>query len=176
MKTLDTRDLYKRQQELEDLKQTVETAAEELAEAEQELTEKKGVLAALEETPEDETTDAALEIASEEVADAESAVSDAQTNLDDANIQFGEDEQTELAELDELESEVGREWKHGEQLIPEDYFENHARELADELGYMDNKATSSWPFTCIDWEQAAEELKQDYSQADYQGTTYFFRA
>lgn len=176
MKTLDTRDLYKRQQELEDLKQTVETAAEELAEAEQGLTEKKGVLAALEETPEDEITDAALEIASEEVADAESAVSDAQTNLDDAKIQFGEDEQTELAELDELESEVGMEWRHGEQLIPEDDFEEYARDLADELGYMDNKAASSWPFTCIDWEKAAEELKQDYSQADYQGTTYLFRA
>ena len=174
MKTLDTRDLYKRQQELEDLKQTVETAAEELAEAEQGLTEKKGVLAALEETPEDEITDAALEIASEEVADAESAVSDAQTNLDDAKIQFGEDEQTELAELDELESEVGREWKHGEQLIPEDYFENHARELAVDLGSIPDDA--KWPCTCIDWEQAAEELKQDYSQADYQGTTYLFRA
>lgn len=163
MKTLDTRDLYKRQQELEDLKQTVETAAEELAEAEQAL--------ASHDTVDNRVSHFDWIGGKEEL---ESAVSDAQERLDDAKIQFGEDEQTELAELDELESEVGREWRHGEQLIPEDYFENHARELAVDLGSIPDDA--KWPCTCIDWEQAAEELKQDYSQADYQGTTYFFRA
>lgn len=173
-KYLDTRDLYKRQQELEDLKQAVETAEEELKEAEQALTEKKGVLAALEETPEDEASDASLEIASEEVDDAETNVEQAQESLDDAKIQFGDDEQAELEELNNLESEVGREWRHGETLIPEDAFEDYARDLADDLGSIPKDA--GWPCTCIDWEQAADELRQDYSSAEYQGTTYLFRS
>ena len=32
------------------------------------------------------------------------------------------------------------------------------------------------PFDCIDWEKAADALRQDYSSIDYQGTTYLFRS
>lgn len=40
--------------------------------------------------------------------------------------------------------------------------ENFAREIADQLGAVDNNA--SWPQNCIDWEQAASELMCDYSE------------
>lgn len=61
-------------------------------------------------------------------------------------------------------------------LIDESHFETYAEELADELGYMDNSAASSWPFNCIDWEKATRELKMDYSTVDYDGRDYLFRS
>ena len=32
-----------------------------------------------------------------------------------------------------------------------------------------------WPNTCIDWDQAAGELKMDYSAVDFDGVTYWIR-
>jgi hypothetical protein len=33
-----------------------------------------------------------------------------------------------------------------------------------------------WPFTCIDWEQAASELQMDYSAVDFDGVIYWIRS
>jgi antirestriction protein len=44
-----------------------------------------------------------------------------------------------------------------------------AIEMAYELG-LTNKELS-WPYTCIDWEQAAKDLMYDYSESD----GYYFR-
>lgn len=159
MKTIDTRDLYQRQQALQSLRDAVTTAREELE-------EKKGVLAALEETPEDESSEAALEIASEEVTDAED-------NLEAAKEDFGDDEQEELDELDELENEIS-DWRHGETMIPESDFEDYARELAEDIGAIPDE--NRWPCTCIDWERAARELAMDYTTVSYQGDDYYIRS
>ena len=35
---------------------------------------------------------------------------------------------------------------------------------------------SNWPFNCIDWEKAAEELQQDYMSIDFDGVTYWMRS
>lgn len=42
--------------------------------------------------------------------------------------------------------------------------EDFARETAESLGEIDRNA--HWPNNCIDWEQAARELMQDYSEQD----------
>lgn len=47
--------------------------------------------------------------------------------------------------------------------------EEFAMSMADDIGAIDDKAT--WPNNCIDWEQAACELMQDYSEQD----GYYFR-
>lgn len=159
MKTLDTRDLYKRKCELESLRDAVTTAREELE-------EKKGILAALEETPEDEASEAALEIASEEVTDAES-------NLEAAESDFDNDEKEELDELETLKNEIS-DFKHGETMIPENDFEDYARQVAEDIGAMEGVG-DKWPCTCIDWEQAAKELAMDYTTVEYQGDTYLVR-
>ena len=153
-KYLDTRDLYKRQQELDSLRETVESARDEL---DQLSTQKPA---------EDESTLAELE-------EWETSVKDAQAALDSAVADFGEDEQTELDELNELESEVS-EWRHGETMIPENDFEDYARQLADDLGAIPDE--NRWPCTCIDWEQAAKELAMDYSLVSFQGTDYYVRS
>lgn len=42
--------------------------------------------------------------------------------------------------------------------------EEFAEELAEEMGFITSNA--KWPYTCIDWEQAARDLMYDYFQVD----------
>lgn len=65
------------------------------------------------------------------------------------------------------------EWYGGIPCIREDHFEDYARELAEDCG-MINKDTT-WPNNCIDWERAARELQMDYTTADFDGVTYYWR-
>ncbi len=87
-----------------------------------------------------------------------------------------EDEADELVTLRALQddAEGASDWKHGATLIRDSYFENYAQELAEELGVMEHNAT--WPYTCIDWEKAAEELQQDYTSVEFGDVTYWVRS
>ncbi len=58
-------------------------------------------------------------------------------------------------------------------LIRESYFKDYAQELAEDIGAVNRDAT--WPNNCIDWEQAARELRMDYSAITIDGVTYFYR-
>lgn len=59
-------------------------------------------------------------------------------------------------------------------LIEDGYFEDYARDLADDIGAIDSEY--DWPLTHIDWPAAAASLQQDYSAIDYGGYTYWGRA
>ena len=129
------------------------------------------------------------------------AVTEAQQTLDDFNdptSAIDEDEREDATEqrdnaeqaLDDWDdSEEGEElkalnalaeqcdygdWEHGETLIADDYFVTYAQELADEIGAIPKGAT--WPITCIDWDQAADELQRDYTQVEFDGNTYWIRS
>lgn len=164
MKTIDTRDLYKRQQELQDRKDAVGAAENALQEAQDEL--------AKHDTGETSPDDKEWQ---EKLGELENAVKDAESELDGTKEAFGEDEQAELEELDELESEVGREWMHGTEMIPEGDFEEYARQLAEDTGALEGVG-DKWPCTCINWTQAAEELAMDYTTVSYQDEDYYVRA
>ncbi len=144
---IDGRDIIARIDELEDMEGALSEAQDELK--------------TLDET--DEPDD------SEERTAAEIGVADAETA-------FGADEQKELKILREIVEEAGSELRHGEALIRDSYFKTYAMELANDCGDMNSKQASQWPFTCIDWEQAADELKQDYTSVDFDGETYWTRA
>lgn len=58
-------------------------------------------------------------------------------------------------------------------LVRDSYFEDYARELAEDIGAIPDDAR--WPCTCIDWEKAASQLQQDYSTVEYDGVTYWYR-
>ncbi len=58
-------------------------------------------------------------------------------------------------------------------LIQDSYFEDYARELAEDIGAV--KSGMEWPYTCIDWERAARDLQSDYSTVEYGGVTYWYR-
>jgi len=64
-------------------------------------------------------------------------------------------------------------WRHGETLIADAYFATYAEELASDIGAIDRNAR--WPLNHIDWNAAADELKQDYTSAEYGQTTYWAR-
>lgn len=89
---------------------------------------------------------------------------------------------TEMAEENNLSEEinqayidnVGEEYAtagqveeayHGEYKNDKDF----AMEMADQLGLIDDDI--QWPYTCIDWEHAANELMYDYFEVD----GYYFR-
>ena len=58
-------------------------------------------------------------------------------------------------------------------LIRDSYFRTYAEELADDCGMVPKNA--QWPLTCIDWEQAARELRYDYTGIEIDGATYWTR-
>jgi len=58
-------------------------------------------------------------------------------------------------------------------LIRDDYFTEYARELAEDIGAV--QPDMSWPYTCIDWEEAASELQVDYTSVDFDSVTYWTR-
>lgn len=64
-------------------------------------------------------------------------------------------------------------WEFGAQFIRDSYFEDYARELADDIGAIDEK--QSWPTMFIDWERAADALQEDYTEVEFDGVTYYTR-
>jgi hypothetical protein len=99
----------------------------------------------------------------------------------DALAEWKTENDEELDELTELLSDLkgygGDEQWRGDwypgTLIRDSHFRDYAEELADDIGAVDSNA--SWPMTCIDWDQAARELRQDYSAVEYGSVTYWYR-
>lgn len=58
-------------------------------------------------------------------------------------------------------------------LIRESYFKDYAQELAEDIGAI--PADAGWPARCIDWDQAARELRMDYTSVEFDGVTYWTR-
>jgi hypothetical protein len=75
--------------------------------------------------------------------------------------------------FEELRGYAGDDPEDGVFLIREDTFEEYAEELADDIGAIDRQA--SWPLCHIDWKAAAEHLKQDYTEVEFEGATYLYR-
>ena len=157
---LDTRDLYKRQCELQEELTDLEMERDDVQEA------VNTALEALNECEDAEEQEFAADALNEET----SALEDAEKALAD----WLEENKEELAALEDAENEVGREWMHGATLIHEDAFKDYAMDLADDLHGRDS--AQSWPFNCIDWDQAADALRQNYTEVDFQGETYLFRS
>ena len=117
-----------------------------------------------------------LEELIEELEDAEEE--NEETSIEDAKQaikEWKDENREELDELLSLKDISGAEWDYGITFIAEEDFEEYAQELAADL-YGEEIRNAHWPFDCIDWEQAADALRQDYSAIDYQGTTYLFRS
>ena len=96
---------------------------------------------------------------------------------DDEDCEIEGHEEQELEELIELESELGMTLEAADQaglfFIDEDYFEDYARELAYDIGAISNDV--EWPNTFIDWEAAADALRQDYTEVEFEGNNFLVR-
>jgi hypothetical protein len=85
-----------------------------------------------------------------------------------------ESDHEELTNLRALAAQAegyASDWEHGAALIRDSAFEEHARQFAEDCGLVDSNA--KWPRRCIDWEQAARELQQDYTSVEFDGVTYW---
>ena len=105
-----------------------------------------------------------------EITDAEDSEA-AGEDVDEVEL---EEIRVELADLEAFKEEAisaTSEWDYGATFISADYFQDYARELAEDIGAISRDA--EWPLCCIDWEQASDLLKQDYSTADFDGREYF---
>lgn len=100
-----------------------------------------------------------------------------ENNLDsgelvDESLAFEDEEDyEELTELRDLAYEIP-EWIHGEALINEDDWEEYVEEMLKDIG--DLPSDIPW-YIEIDWERTANNIKADYSECEYQGSTYYYR-
>lgn len=108
----------------------------------------------------------------EELEEEKAAAEELASASDDRRAEIDE-ELTALRKLAQEGESATSEWADGAALIRDSYFEDHPRELADDIGAINSDAT--WPNNCIDWERAARELQQDYTSVDFDGVTYWVR-
>jgi DNA repair exonuclease SbcCD ATPase subunit len=160
METLDTRDLQGRLEELTDIRDERQRVQDELDTAER-------ALADFEEEIKDK----------EESEENEKNLEELTTQRDDLENELAKTEEldeTEKKELDELESikEEISEWKEGTCLIPESDFTEYVQEMLEDCGDLPKDLPH---YIIIDWEATADNIRQDYSTCDYQGTTYLYR-
>jgi hypothetical protein len=113
-----------------------------------------------------------LETDRQDTADQWADVNDQIAGLQDWDDEYGAELSALRAVADECDG-YGN-WEYGEALIRDSYFENYAQELAEDIGAINADAT--WPNNCIDWEQAACELQQDYMSVEFDGVTYWMRS
>lgn len=143
------------------------------------IIDSRDVIARIEELEEErEALADALEHANEEADDTQegaAAVETATAALNDWDN--NSDEAEELKQLRALATEAegySDDWRYGATLIRDSYFKEYTIDLARDLHgkAIDN---AEWPFSCIDWEKAADQLKQDYTALDFNGVEYWVR-
>ena len=144
--TIDSRDVIARIEELESERSDLSDALDEAVEA----------------SNTDETSDP------EELQQA----------IDDAKLDLQEWDNDNKAELDALKALAeeaegyASDWNHGEQLIRESYFTDYAREMLEDCGDVPRDLPH---YIEIDWEATARNIKQDYTEVEYDGVTYLIR-
>ena len=85
------------------------------------------------------------------------------------------EEKEELETLVALQNEAegySSDWKYGETLIRESYWEQYVQELCEDNGDIPKDLPS---YIEIDWEVTANNIKTDYTEVDFDGITYYIR-
>lgn len=117
----------------------------------------------------------------DEIAEIENLVDNLNSEISDiegniTTIEFDISEaQEELNPLKSLAEDCegyAADWNYGEALIRDSYFEDYARQLAEDIGSISNNL---WPACHIDWTAAAEALQMDYTSVDFDGVEYWIR-
>jgi hypothetical protein len=152
---IDSRDIIERIEYLQDERSALESAIETAQEERNEYN-----------PPEEEWNESTYDGLIVSVKNAKQALTDW------AESDEGRELKALLALQDEAEG-YSEDWRDGATLIRDTYFEDYAREFAQDIGAI--KESMDWPCNCIDWEKAADELKQDYTSVDFDGVEYWVR-
>lgn len=95
-------------------------------------------------------------------------------SADDWAFGLSSDDAQELAGLIELRDKLSHvpDWSYGETVIREDEFADYCKEMVIDCGYAPNDFPE---WLVIDWEETADNLREDYSEATVNGVTYLAR-
>ena len=88
----------------------------------------------------------------------------------DCNIT--EDEITELCALKAFESKYDfvDEWAYGADFIAEEYLTEYVKDMLNDCGTIPRDLPD---YVAIDWEETADNLKCDYTDAEFNGVSYY---
>lgn len=96
--------------------------------------------------------------------------------VDDWKVGLSEDDAEELAALIDFRNEedgnYGDSFEDGVIFIHEDYFTEAMRELCQDIGAVPADTPG---FLAIDWDETADNLRVDYTSAQFRGVTYWAR-
>jgi len=127
---------------------------------------------------EGDRTDIVNRIAKIEAETDDEGAEDRAERLEDAREELADwdesngDEYKALKDFCEEGSQYNSDWRRGVPCILESEFADHIKESASELVDVD---LNRWPFNCINWDDAAEEMKGDYTEIDFDGYAYYVR-
>lgn len=151
MDIIDSRDLHDKLTELTDLKENLDELQDEIQSLECDI--------------EDE------DLSDDEVDDLRERLEEMTTECCDLAEKYDQEADSDLNELTTMENEVS-EWDDGATLIAEEYWVEYVEDMLKDCGDLPQDIPH---YIAIDWEQTAENIKEDYSYVEYQGTTYFYR-
>lgn len=130
----------------------------------------RDIIARMEELQAERETLADAVTEAEEAGDVEAAYAREELKAWDDS-----DEAEELKTLEALNEEGEQnsgDWTHGETLIHGSYWVEYVQELVSDIGDLPRNIPS---YIEIDWEATARNIAADYSQIDFDGSTYYIR-
>ena len=104
-----------------------------------------------------------------------SDIIDSRDLLDELKTLDKIDDLDRIAEIEELIEEVGRDnFDMGVTFIRENYWVQYCEDLAYDCGYLDRQENPLHYH--IDWQGWADAVAMDYSQTEFDGDDYYWRA
>ena len=124
------------------------------------------------------------------IALKEEEISMKELEIADLDVDEDEEERDELeCELENLRDELEglkeeaedifelrddcNHYARGNALINEDHFVDYIRQMAEDMDGID---TSNWPYDHINWDEAAEALRVDYTTITWRGNDFYVRS
>lgn len=163
--SLDSRDIQSEIDNIESLKNDYESDLESLND---ELNDLESELYGIENEEDYDDKQSDIDNKLEEIAEKENEIQECEFEYN----RYSE----ELAELEslkeEIESNSDEGFEYGIQLIHENYIDDYLDELLIDCGYIP-KDLPSW--IEIDWSATYDNMKQDYSEIDLNGNTFYVR-
>ena len=106
-----------------------------------------------------------------------SDIFDSRDLLDELKTLDKIDDIERIAAIEELIEEVGRDnFEMGVAFIRENYWVQYCEELAYDCGYVSSRDEYNPISNHIDWQGWADAVEMDYSQTEFDGDNYYWRA
>ena len=163
--SLDSRDIQNEIDNIEGLKNTYESDLESLND---ELNDLEGELYDIESEEDYADKQNGIDNKLEEIADKENEIQECEVEYNRYS--------SELEELEALKDEISNNssegFDYGIQLIHENDIDDYFHEMLIDCGYIP-KDMPSW--IVIDWQATYNNMKQDYSEIELNGNTFYVR-